>query len=171
MDKLVSLRNTLNAELENILLQIVGVTDPIRREQAEAEYNITCEKINKCCEEIKALQDEQYIKLIEEKIRLRDEEEKKKIISAYKQTSCLIEALEETNIIDMKNDIIKNRIRVRNDRRTILQLANALDKRISVYNLRGDIIDTLGRGNDDLILYVWVLDNVPVYDLFAVEDM
>ncbi len=170
MDKLLNLQRSLNEELKKIICQIVGVTDPIRREQAEEEYKDVNEKLNKCCEQINILQREIEEKKIADEIDKYEKKEQSKIANEYKQTHCLIEALENMNVINLRDEINRKRVRVRNDRCAIMRLANALDKRIIVYNLHGDRIDSIGNGDDQLILYIWTFTREPLYNIFAIEN-
>lgn len=132
----------LEDKLNRILVDIVSVTDEIRREQLQDEYF-----------EVEA-------QLLEEK----ESANRKGYMSRYRKCS-LVEALDSTNGIDTSEICNKYKLRPLTsleNTRTLAPFLSCMDARLVIRDMEGVIVDTIGRGTVVYSVYVYCLSGKDV---------
>lgn len=127
----------LENKLNRILVDIVSVTDDVRREQLQEEYF-----------EIQS-------QLLEEKELTSLDFYRRR----YRVTS-LVEALEVMNGIDVAEICNKYKLRpltTLENTRTLVAFLSALDATLVIRDMEGVLVDTVGRGTVVYNLYVYCL--------------
>ena len=127
----------LENKLNRILVDIVSVTDDVRREQLQEEYF-----------EIQS-------QLLEEKELTSLDFYRRR----YRVTS-LVEALEVTNGIDVAEICNKYKLRpltTLENTRTLVSFLSAVDATLVIRDMEGVLVDTVGRGSREYNLYVYCL--------------
>jgi hypothetical protein len=132
----------LEDKLNRILVDIVSVTDDVRRQQLQDEYF------------------EVETQLLEEK----DSENRKRYMSRYRKCS-LLEALDSTNGIDTFE--ICNRYKLRplttlENTRTLAPFLSCMEARLVIRDIEGNIVDMIGRGTIVYTVYVYSLSGKEV---------
>lgn len=127
----------LENKLNRILVDIVSVTDDVRREQLQEEY-------------------------FEIQTQLLEEKEVTSLDfyrSRYRVTS-LVEALDSTNGIDVSEICGKYKLRpltTLENTRTLVAFLSAVDVTLVIRDMEGVLVDTIGRGTREYVLYVYCL--------------
>jgi hypothetical protein len=127
----------LENKLNRILVDIVSVTDDVRREQLQDEYF-----------EVEA-------QILEEKESINRND----YMSKYKKCS-LIEALDYTNGIDVVEICNKYKLRpltTLENTRTLAPFLSATDSQLVIRDMEGVVVDKIGRGTVMYTVYVYCL--------------